>query len=98
VTPKVVLEPGKPRRVWVNFPLSGEVAEVYLQLKERGIVHSTRDAFVQGLRCLQEKVTELDLKRAQLRASKRLRFSKFHSTIRTQNPNPYPLFSAGGGI
>jgi len=36
------------------------------------IVHSTRDAFAQGLRCLQEKVTELDLKRAQLRASKRL--------------------------
>jgi hypothetical protein len=72
VTPKVVLEPGKPRRVWVNFPLSGEIAEVYLQLKERGIVHSTRDAFAQGLRCLQERVTELDLKRAQLRASQRL--------------------------
>jgi hypothetical protein len=52
--------------------LSGEIAEVYLQLKERGIVHSTRDAFAQGLRCLQERVTEQDLKRAQLRASKRL--------------------------
>ena len=72
VRPKVVSEPGKPRRVWVNFPLSGEVAEVYLQLKERGIVHSTRDAFAQGLRCLQERVMELDLKRAQLRASERL--------------------------
>ncbi|MBS7614938.1 hypothetical protein KEJ18_04325 [Candidatus Bathyarchaeota archaeon] len=72
MTPKVMLEPGKPRRVWVNFPLSGEIAEVYLQLKERGIVHSTRDAFVQGLRCLQEKVMELDLKRAQLKASQRL--------------------------
>jgi len=72
VTPKVVLDSGKPRRVWVNFPLSGEVAEVYLQLKERGIVHSIRDAFAQGLRCLQEKVTELDLKRARLRASERL--------------------------
>jgi hypothetical protein len=72
MAPKVVLESGKRRRVWVNFPLSGEIAEVYLQLKERGIVHSTRDAFAQGLRCLQEKVTELDLKRAHLRASQRL--------------------------
>lgn len=72
MTPKVMLNSGKPRRVWVNFPLSGEIAEVYLQLKERGIVHSTRDALAQGLRCLQERVTEQDLKRAQLRASKRL--------------------------
>jgi hypothetical protein len=48
------------------------MAEVYLQLKERGIVHSTRDAFTQGLRCLHERVMEIDLKKAQLKASEKL--------------------------
>jgi len=72
MTPKVVLNSGKPRRIWVKFPITGEMAEIYLQLKERGIVHSTRDAFTQGLRCLHERVMEIDLKRAQLKASERL--------------------------
>lgn len=72
MAPKMVFSRGKPRRIWINFPISGEIAEIYLHLKERGIVHSTRDAFTQGLRCLQERVTELDLKRAQLKASERL--------------------------
>ena len=72
MAPKVELSSGKPLRIWVKFPLTGEMAEVYLQLKERGIVHSTRDAFTQGLRCLHERVMEIDLKRAQLKASERL--------------------------
>ena len=72
MTPKMMFSQSKPRRIWINFPINGEIAEIYLHLKERGIVHSTRDAFTQGLRCLQERVTELDLKRAQLRASERL--------------------------
>jgi len=72
MAPKTVFSQGKQRRIWINFPIGGEIAEIYFHLKERGIVHSTRDAFTQGLRCLQERVTELDLKRAQLRASERL--------------------------
>jgi hypothetical protein len=63
---------GESRRIWVNFPISGEMAEIYLRLKERGIVNSTRDAFAQGLRCLHEKVVEMDLKQAKLKASQRL--------------------------
>lgn len=63
----------RPKKVWVNFVISGEPAEVFLQLKERRIVHSTRDAFTQGIMCLQEKVMERDLKRAQLDATKSLR-------------------------
>jgi len=72
MAPKVELSPSKPPRIWVKFPITGEMAEIYLQLKERGIVHSTRDAFTQGLRCLHERVMEIDLKRAQLKASERL--------------------------
>lgn len=45
---------------------------MYIELKKRGIVHSTRDAFTQGLRCLHEKILEIDLKRAQLAATRRL--------------------------
>jgi hypothetical protein len=45
---------------------------MYFEFKRRGIVHSTRDAFTQGLRCLQEKIMEIDLKKAQLAATRRL--------------------------
>jgi len=72
VAPKVAPSSSEDRRLWVNFPVSGEPLEIYLQLRGRGIVHSTRDAFVQGLRCLQAKVVEMDLKVAQLKASQRL--------------------------
>jgi hypothetical protein len=43
-----------------------------LELKRRGLVYSTRDVFTQGLRYLQEKIMEADLKKAQLAASRRL--------------------------
>ncbi|MBS7633609.1 hypothetical protein KEJ15_08380 [Candidatus Bathyarchaeota archaeon] len=72
MTPRKESNYGKCRRVWVNFPISGELGDTYLELKKRGIVHSTRDAFAQGLRCLHEKIVETDLKRAQLAAAKRL--------------------------
>lgn len=55
-----------------NFSISGELGDMYLGLKKRGIVHSTRDAFAQGLRCLHEKIVETDFKRAQLAAAKGL--------------------------
>jgi len=63
---------GERRKLWVNFVLDGEPSDVYFEFKRRGIVHNTRDAFTQGLRCLQEKIMELDLKKAQLAASRRL--------------------------
>jgi len=63
---------GESRKLWVNFPVTGEPLDIYLELKGRGIVHSTRDAFVQGLRCLHAKVVEMDLRVAQLKASQRL--------------------------
>jgi hypothetical protein len=63
---------GERRKVWVNFVLSGEPYDLYLEFKKRGLVHSTRDVFTQGLRCLQEKIMEMDLKKAQLAASRRL--------------------------
>jgi len=60
------------REVWVNFVLSGEPCDLYLKFKKRGIVHNTRDVFTQGIRCLQEKIMEMDLKKAQLAASRML--------------------------
>ena len=63
---------GERRKLWVNFVLDGEPSDVYFEFKRRGTVHNTRDAFTQGLRCLQEKIMELDLKKAQLAASRRL--------------------------
>jgi hypothetical protein len=45
---------------------------MYIELKKRGITHSTRAAFTQGLRCLHEKILEINLKRAQLAATRRL--------------------------
>jgi hypothetical protein len=50
----------------------GEPAEIFLELKRRGIVRSARDAFVQGIISLNDKILQRDLKMAQLKASKRL--------------------------
>jgi len=68
----------KPRKVWVNFVISGEPAEVFLELKNRGFVHSARDAFTQGIMCLQEKIMERELKKAQLEATKSLKEGSYH--------------------
>jgi hypothetical protein len=73
VASKVSSNSGKSQKLWVNFVISGEPAEVFRQLKERGIVHSTRDAFTQGIMCLQEKIVRSDLKKAQLEATKSLK-------------------------
>jgi len=72
LTPRKELNSNEHRKLWVNFAISGEPGDMYLELKKRGIVHSTRDAFAQGLRCLHEKIMEIDLKKAQLAATKRL--------------------------
>jgi len=58
-------------RVWVNFVLVGEPAKVILDAKKRGIAKSTRDAIVQALLALNDKMLERDLRIAQVDAQKR---------------------------
>jgi len=58
--------------VSVKCEVFGEPARIFWELKRRGIVRSARDAFVQGIMCLHEKVIARDLQLAQLKASKRL--------------------------
>lgn len=59
-------------KINIKYVLPGELAEIFLELKRRGIVKSARDAFTQGLMCLHDRVLQRDLKAAQLKASKRL--------------------------
>ena len=59
-------------KVYVKCTLRGEPARIVVELKERGIVRSVREAVVQGLLTFYEKTMERDLKRAQARASRRL--------------------------
>jgi len=61
-------EPGK---VYVKCTLRGEPARIVLELKERGIVRSAREAVVQGLLAFYEKITEQDLRIAQARTRRR---------------------------
>jgi len=50
----------------VNITLTGEIPEFYRQLKQRGLVTSTRDFVIQMFQFFQEHLIELDLKKAQL--------------------------------
>lgn len=59
-------------KVQIRCEIKGEPAEFFLELKRRGIVASSRDAVVQGILCLKEKVLQRDLQMAQLAASRRL--------------------------
>lgn len=54
------------KSVRINMTLEGEPAEWLNDWKRRGLVTSYTDAVVQALRVLNEKVTEQDLKSAQL--------------------------------
>lgn len=53
-------------RVRINMVVEGEPAIWLNEWKRRGLVTSYTDAVVQALRALKEKVTEQDLKSAQL--------------------------------
>ena len=53
-------------RVRINMLVEGEPAKWLNEWKKRGLVTSYTDAVVQALRALNEKVTEQDLKSAQL--------------------------------
>jgi len=68
---RVTKKPG-PLRVEVRCTLREEPARIILELKERGIVATIREAVVHGLMALHERVLERDLKEAQVKASKRV--------------------------
>jgi hypothetical protein len=74
VTPRKRTISGEPPdyKVSVRCIISGEPARIFLELKRRGLVRSTRDAVVQGLMSLHERIVQRDLKLAQLKASQRL--------------------------
>jgi Arc/MetJ-type ribon-helix-helix transcriptional regulator len=55
------------QRVRINTVVMGEPAAWLNEWKRRGLVTSYTDAIVQALRALNEKITEQDLKSAQLR-------------------------------
>ena len=62
----------EPEKVYVKCTLEGEPARIILELKERGIVKSVREAVVQGLLSFYERTMDRDLKWAQARASRRI--------------------------
>lgn len=56
--------------VRINCCIDGEAARILLDMKKRGIVKSNREAVVQGLFSLYEKVMERDLQLARLKTLK----------------------------
>ena len=59
-------------KVRINCEIRGKPAQIYLDLKRRGLITSAREAVVQGLTSLYEKVLQRDLQEARLKASRRL--------------------------
>lgn len=57
--------------VHIKCKIEGEPAEFLLELKRRGIVSSAREAVVQGIICLREKVLQRGLQMVQLEAFRR---------------------------
>jgi hypothetical protein len=53
-------------RIRINMTVEGEPAEWLNEWKQRGLIKSYTDAIIQSLRTFKEKVTEQDLKSAQL--------------------------------
>lgn len=53
-------------RIRINMTVEGEPAKWLTDWKNRGLITSYTDAVIQALRALHEKVTEQDLKSAQL--------------------------------
>jgi hypothetical protein len=58
----------KEPKVRVNTLITGEPAEILLELKQRGIVTSHSDAVIQGLLAFHEKVVQRDLARERLKS------------------------------
>jgi len=68
----VVLTTKEPGKVYVKCTLRGEPARIILELKERGIVRSVREAIVQGILAYYERISDQDLRTAQARTRRRL--------------------------
>ena len=56
----------KKARIRINMTVEGEPAEWLSEWKQRGLITSYTVAVIQSLRVFKEKVTEQDLKSAQL--------------------------------
>ena len=56
----------KDTKIRINTTVTGEPAKWLNEWKRRGLVTSYTDAVIQALRAFNEKVTEQDLKSAQL--------------------------------
>ena len=59
-------------RIRINMIVDGEPAKWLNDWKHRGLITSYTDAVIQALRALNDKVTEQDLKSAQLGNIKRV--------------------------
>ena len=55
------------QKIRINTVVTGEPAAWLNEWKRRGLVTSYTDAIIQALRAFNEKITEQDLKAAQLR-------------------------------
>jgi hypothetical protein len=62
----------KPKKVYLKCVLRADPALIVLELKERGIVCSVREAVVQGLFAFYERILERDLRRAQVASARRI--------------------------
>jgi len=51
----------------VNCNIKGSAAQALIELKKRGIIQNNREAVVQGLLALQERVTKSDIEKNKLR-------------------------------
>jgi len=69
---KAVLEKAKEKaRIRINMIVEGEPAKWLIDWRRRGLVTSYTDGVIQAIRALNDKVTEQDLKSAQLGNIKR---------------------------
>jgi hypothetical protein len=63
---KKATENSNGSRIRINTVVIGEPAKWLIEWKKRGLVTSYTDAIIQALRTFNEKLTEQDLKSAQL--------------------------------
>jgi len=63
---KKAIENSNGSKIRINTVVIGEPAKWLIEWKRRGLVTSYTDAIIQALRTFNEKLTEQDLKSAQL--------------------------------
>lgn len=60
-----------PDKLYIKCSISGEPARILLELKQRGLVNSNKDAVNQGLYALYNNILERDLKQLKLDENKK---------------------------